>query len=55
MKVIDTLTGEKHLVDILPVEMVDFKILTKDRYFFDWNLEKKQEVFKLLIKGSKDI
>ena len=55
MKVIDTVIGEKHLVDILPVDMVDFKTLTKDRYFFDWNLEKKQEVYKLLIKGSKDI
>lgn len=55
MKVIDKFTGEKHLVDILSVDIADFKILRKDRYFFDWNLEKKQEVYKLLIKGTKDI
>ena len=43
MKVIDTLKGEKHLVDILPVDMVDFKILTKDRYFLTgiWRKNKK--------------
>ena len=40
MKVIDTLKGEKHLVDILPVDMVDFKILTKD-------------MFNIVVKHSK--
>jgi hypothetical protein len=55
MKIIDTSTGEKHSVDILPVEIDEFKTLRKDRYFFDWKIEKNQEVFKLLIKGSSDI
>lgn len=55
MKIIDTSTGEKHSVDILPVEIDEFKTLKKDRYFFDWKIEKNQEVFKLLIKGSSDI
>lgn len=55
MKIIDTSTGEKHSVDILPVEIDEFKTLRKDRYFFDWKIEKNQEVYKLQIKGSSDI
>jgi ribosomal protein S6E (S10) len=55
MKIIDTSTGEKHSVEILPVEIDEFKTLRKDRYFFDWNVEKDQEVYKLQIKGSSDI
>jgi len=42
-------------VDILPVEMDDFKILKKERYFFDWKKEKHHEVYKLQIKGMSDI
>jgi hypothetical protein len=55
MKIIDTSTGEKHSIDILPVEIDEFKTLRKDRYFFDWKTEKHQEVYKLQIKGSNDI
>ena len=55
MKIIDTSTGEKYSVDILPVEIEEFKTLRKDRYFFNWKIEKNQEVYKLLIKGSSDI
>lgn len=55
MTIIDTSTGEKHSVDILPVEIDEFKTLRKERYFFDWKIEKNHEVFKLLIKGSSDI
>lgn len=55
MKIIDTSTGEKYSVDILPVEIDEFKTLRKDRYFFNWKIEKNQEVYKLLIKGSSDI
>ncbi len=55
MKIIDTSTGEKHLVEILPVEIDEFKTLRKDRYFFDWKIEKNQEVYKLQINGSSDI
>lgn len=42
IKVIDISTGEKHSEGILPVDMVDFKILRKDWYFFDWKMEKNQ-------------
>jgi ribosomal protein S6E (S10) len=55
MKIIDISTGEKHSVEILPVEIYEFKTLRKDRYFFDWKIEKNQEVYKLQIKGSSDI
>ena len=55
MKIIDTSTGENHSVEILPVEIDEFKTLRKDRYFFNWNIEKDQEVYKLQIKGSSDI
>lgn len=55
MKIIDRSTGRKHSIDILPVEIDDFKTLQKDRYFFDWKIEKNQEVYKLQIKGSSDI
>lgn len=55
MKIIDTSTGEKHSVDILPVEIDEFKTFSKDRYFFDWKIEKNQEVYKLQIKGLSDV
>lgn len=55
MKIIEISTGEKYSVDILPVEIDEFKTLRKDRYFFDWKIEKNQEVYKLQIKGSSDI
>ena len=55
MEIIDVSTGEKHPVAILPVEIDDYKTLRKDRFFFDWTLEKNQEVYKLQVKGSSDI
>lgn len=55
MEIIDVSTGEKHSVDILPVEIDEFKTLRKERYFFNWKIEKNQEVYKLQIKGSSDI
>lgn len=55
MKIIDTSTGEEYSVEISPVESDDFKTLRKDRYFFDWKIERNQEVYKLQIIGSSDI
>jgi len=55
MKITDVSTGEKYLVEILPVEIDEFKTLRKGRYFFDWKIEKNQEVYKLQINGSSDI
>ncbi|MFY8110044.1 MAG: N-acetyltransferase [Bacteroidia bacterium] len=55
MFVFDTSSGERFKVEILPLESVDFKSITKKRYFFDWKLELGYEIYKLKIKGSNDI
>lgn len=55
MKIIDISTGKEYSVEILPVESDNFKTLRKDRYFFDWKIERNQEVYKLQIIGSSDI
>jgi len=55
MKIIDTSTGKEYPAEILPVESEDFKSLGKVRYFFDWRIERNQEVYKLQITGSSDI
>ena len=55
MKILDTSTGKEYSVEIIPVESDDYKTLRKDRYFFDWKIERNQEVYKLQIIGSSDI
>lgn len=55
MHIVETSTGRKHQVEIAPVEDVDYKTLSKDRYFFDWEEERNFEVFKLQVAGSKEI
>ncbi len=55
MKITDTSTGKECSIEILPVESDDFKGLRKERYFFDWTIERNQEVYKLLLIGSSDI
>jgi hypothetical protein len=43
--------------DILiePVTAEDFKIITKAKYFFDWNAEKRNGVYKLRLNDSEEI
>jgi len=55
MKIIDTSNGKEYPIEILPVESEDFKSLGKVRYFFDWRIERNQEVYKLHMTGSSDI
>lgn len=55
MNIVETAAGIKFPVEILPVESIDFKSLSRNRYFFDWNSERDQEVYKLCMAGSKDI
>lgn len=55
MLITEISTGEKHKVEILPVEIDDFSSLRKNRYFFDWEIEKNQEVYKLQLKGLNDV
>lgn len=55
MVVVEVLTGKTHPVEILPVENTDYPSLSKTRYAFDWKKEKKEEVYKLVMKGDIDI
>ncbi len=55
MIIVEISTGKKYPVEIIPVESADFKILGKERYFFDWSIERNQEVYKLRKIGSSDI
>ena len=55
MRIVDTSTGKEYPVEILPVESEDFKSLGKVRCFFDWRVERNQEVYKLQMTGSSDI
>ena len=55
MIVIDTETGQSKRVEIEPVESVDFKTITKKRYFFDWKEENEFELYKLRIVDTNDI
>lgn len=55
MKIIEASTGKKYPVEILPVESDDFKMLLKSRYYFDWEIERNKEVYKLQILGTSNI
>src|ERR1035437_10606368 len=55
MKIIEVVTGDEYPVEIVAIETGDFKTLRKDRYFFNWSIERNQEVYKLQIIGSRDI
>jgi len=55
MKIFNTSTRIDYPVEILPIEPEDFRSLGEDRYFFNWEMERTQEIYKLRIVGSKDI
>lgn len=55
MKIIETSTGKTHKIEILPVEEEDFKLLKEEKYFFDWQIEEKEEIYKLQIVGNNEI
>jgi hypothetical protein len=55
MIIIDTETGKSYQVEIKSVESGDFKRIKKRRYFFDWEKENGQELYKLIIVGTNDI
>lgn len=48
-------SGARYPIEILPIEKSDFKSLRKSRYYFNWEEEVDFEIFKLGIKGQKDI
>jgi hypothetical protein len=55
MHIVEISTKKKFQVEITSVKDIDFSSIKKERYFFDWRLERKHEIFKLYIVGSKDI
>jgi hypothetical protein len=55
MNVVERLTGKVCQVEVVPVESADYKSLSKAKYFFNWKTEKNEEVYKLVIKGQKEI
>jgi hypothetical protein len=55
MYIVAISNGAKHQIEIVPVEVVDFMSFGEDRYFFDWGLERKFEIYKLRIFGSNQI
>lgn len=55
MIIVEISTGKNIPVLIHPVEQADYKTLGKKRYYFDWNTERNQEVYKLCKTGSDDI
>ncbi|MEX0660268.1 MAG: hypothetical protein WEA58_05625 [Balneolaceae bacterium] len=55
MNIVKISTGESFQIEVEPVVSSDYKLLVKHRYFFNWNEEKGNEVYKLILKGSNDI
>lgn len=55
MTITEVKSKKEHEVDISPVESIDFKSITKKKYFFDWKLEKEFEILKLRIKEQSEI
>lgn len=55
MRVEDRISGQSHEIEVLSVKSEEFQVLSKSRFWFNWNEEKKFEVFKLSIKNSQDI
>jgi len=55
MIIIEISSGAKQPIEITSVEEVDYKSISKSRYFFDWKVEQEYEVYKLQIVGSSEI
>jgi len=55
MTVTEVKSGKVFEIEISPIESTDFKSITKKKYFFDWKLEKENEILKLTIKDQSEI
>jgi len=55
MTIVEVQSGKVIPIEILLLENDDYKSISESRYYFDWKKEKKQEVYKLVIKGQTDI
>jgi hypothetical protein len=55
MTITEVTSGKELKIIISPIELIDFKSITKKRYFFDWKLEKKYEIYKVTIREQSEI
>lgn len=55
MNIIEVSNGKTHPIEILALEKSDYKLLSKSRYYFDWNEESQYEIYKLVLLGQNDI
>lgn len=55
MTIKDVQTRIEYEVQVEPIEEVDFKSLTQNRYSFVWKKEKDFSIWKLHISGSNEI
>lgn len=55
MKIVEVSTGIEFEIQILPIKNTDFKLLGKERYFFNWRNERNYEIYKLQKVNSSDI
>jgi len=55
MAITEVKSGKEFEIDITPVDLIDFKSITKKKYFFDWKLEKDNNIQKLTIKDQSEI
>jgi hypothetical protein len=55
MNVVELSSGKKCEIEIKPVEKADYTSLIKGRFFFDWEIEREYEVYKLQIIGAQEI
>lgn len=55
MTITEVKSGKELEIDIIPVELIDFKSIPKKKYFFNWKLEKDYNIQKLTIKDQSEI
>ena len=49
MYVVERINHHRHQVAIKPVLEEDYMVLTKSRFYFNWKLEKGNDVYKLVL------
>jgi hypothetical protein len=55
MRIEERVSGKTHEIEIVPVIPLDYQEISKSRFWFNWNEEILNEVYKLRIKETKDI
>ncbi len=55
MRIEERVSGKTHEIEIVPVIPLDYQEISKPRFWFNWNEETSNEVYKLRIEETKDI